>query len=283
MVLSRVIKKVLDFWARPRSCLWANLTLTRSGKEAFWGAAKNSCTSAMNNSGSSSGSPLNVGRYSSPRSTTVGTTLVTEVVLAGMASPQGPGAVGMSFVVVSSGRCTSTSFSTFADSIIWERARVTTPDTDIDLKNGGLRRLVGREPHVGRQSVTTGASGGQATTTVGTGDRCDVSYRSRLGDTDAVEKSCTYLLEGNQLGQLQQRNKWATSSAQKINIGSLVVLIEDNTPPLKWPLGRVVKLHPGKDGITRVVTIQTQGASTVKRAVRKLCVLPVDTSDSAAD
>jgi hypothetical protein len=44
------------------------------------------------------------------------------------------------------------------------------------------------------------ASGGQATTTVGTGDRCDVSYRSRLGDTDAVEKSCTYLLEGNQLG-----------------------------------------------------------------------------------
>ncbi|KAH0818318.1 hypothetical protein GEV33_004474 [Tenebrio molitor] len=79
------------------------------------------------------------------------------------------------------------------------------------------------------------------------------------------------------LGQLQQRNKWATSSAQKINIGSLVILIEDNTPPLKWPLGRVVKLHPGKDGITRVVTIQTQGASTVKRAVQKLCVLPVDT------
>jgi hypothetical protein len=34
---------------------------------------------------------------------------------------------------------------------------------------------------------------------VGTGDRCDVSCRFRLGDTDAVEKSCTYLLEGNQL------------------------------------------------------------------------------------
>jgi hypothetical protein len=220
MFLSRVIKKVLDFWARPRSCLWASLTLTRSGKEAFWGAAKNSCTSAMNNSGSSSGSPLNVGRYSSPRSTTVGTTLVTEVVLAGMASPQGPGAVGMSFVVVSSGRCTSTSFSTFADSIIWERARVTTPDTDIDLKNGGLRRLVGREPHVGRQSVTTGASGGQATTTVGTGDRCDVSYRSRLGDTDAVEKSCTYLLEGNQLGITNTRQgRFADGDANLRKLG----------------------------------------------------------------
>jgi hypothetical protein len=47
--------------------------------------------------------------------------------------------------------------------------------------------------------VTTGASGGRARTTVGTGDRCDVSNRSRLGDTDAVEKLCTYLLEGNQL------------------------------------------------------------------------------------
>jgi hypothetical protein len=238
MFLSRVIKKVLDFWARPRSCLWASLTLTRSGKEAFWGAAKNSCTSAMNNSGSSSGSPLNVGRYSSPRSTTVGTTLVTEVVLAGMASPQGPGAVGMSFVVVSSGRCTSTSFSTFADSIIWERARVTTPDTDIDLKNGGLRRLVGRGPHVGRQSVTTGASGGQATTTVGTGDRCDVSYRSRLGDTDAFEKPCTYLLEGNQLGITNTRQgRFADGDANLRKLGPF-------SQPLKKTSVTVISLSP---------------------------------------
>jgi hypothetical protein len=68
--------------------------------------------------------------------------------------------------------------------------------------------------------VTTGASGGQATTTVGTGDRCDVSYRSRLGDTDAVEKLCTYLLEGNQLGITNTRQgRFADGDANLRKLG----------------------------------------------------------------
>jgi hypothetical protein len=74
--------------------------------------------------------------------------------------------------------------------------------------------------HVYLPFVTTGASGGQATTTVGTGDRCDVSYRSRLGDTDAVEKSCTYLLEGNQLGITNTRQgRFADGDANLRKLG----------------------------------------------------------------
>jgi hypothetical protein len=50
---------------------------------------------------------------------------------------------------------TSNSFSMVVDFILQERARVVTPVIGISLK-GGLRRLVERKPHVGRQFVTTG-------------------------------------------------------------------------------------------------------------------------------
>lgn len=36
----------------------------------------------------------------------------------------------------------------------------------------------------------------------------------------------------------------------------MVLLIDDLTP-LKWSLGRVVALHPGEDGVVRVVSVQT--------------------------
>jgi hypothetical protein len=83
--------------------------------------------------------------------------------------------------------------------------------------------------------VTTGASGGQATTTVGTGDRCDVSYRSRLGDTDAVEKLCTYLLEGNQLGITNTRQgRFADGDANLRKLGPFSQQLK-KLPSLSFP------------------------------------------------
>ncbi|XP_071576705.1 uncharacterized protein [Temnothorax nylanderi] len=46
-------------------------------------------------------------------------------------------------------------------------------------------------------------------------------------------------------------------------------------PPGKWPLARVIQLHPGPDGLTRVVTLRTS-TSTYKRPIAKLCILPTD-------
>lgn len=53
-------------------------------------------------------------------------------------------------------------------------------------------------------------------------------------------------------------------------------MIDDRYPPAKWPLARVVQLHPGDDGLIRVVSIRTSTAS-LKRPITKLCVLPPDT------
>lgn len=77
------------------------------------------------------------------------------------------------------------------------------------------------------------------------------------------------------LSNLQQRKKW-TKQTQNISVGSLVLLKEDNTPPLSWCIGRVTKLHSGSDGLTRVVRVKTS-LGEVTRSVSKICPLPIDT------
>lgn len=75
------------------------------------------------------------------------------------------------------------------------------------------------------------------------------------------------------LQSLQLRRKWQQESTTTIPVGALVVLIDENSAPLQWKMGRVLELHPGQDGLVRVVTVKTS-AGIVKRAVQKVCVLP---------
>ncbi|XP_067214199.1 uncharacterized protein [Linepithema humile] len=78
------------------------------------------------------------------------------------------------------------------------------------------------------------------------------------------------------LAQLQQRTKWKTKKVnEEIKVGALV-LIRESTPPLKWSLGRIIDVHPGKDGLIRTVTLKTQGG-IIQRTLPKICVMPIDT------
>lgn len=83
------------------------------------------------------------------------------------------------------------------------------------------------------------------------------------------------------ISELQQRRKWDKPSIL-IEIGTMVLLKEDNTPPNRWPLGRIVELHPGKDNITRVVTVKTK-SGLVKRPVSKICILPIERDETIRD
>ncbi|CAK9827604.1 hypothetical protein ANTRET_LOCUS5285 [Anthophora retusa] len=76
------------------------------------------------------------------------------------------------------------------------------------------------------------------------------------------------------LHHLQQRYKWKASSTEHMTKGSLVVIKDDNLPPLRWSLGRITELHQGKDGETRVVTIRT-ATGLYKRPTTKICILPM--------
>ncbi|XP_062538337.1 uncharacterized protein LOC134206623 [Armigeres subalbatus] len=76
------------------------------------------------------------------------------------------------------------------------------------------------------------------------------------------------------LQQLQSRATKGCNPPVTIEVGAIVIIKEDNVPPANWPLGRIVKLHPGKDGIVRVVTLKTANANEVVRAVARIALLP---------
>ncbi|XP_058809943.1 uncharacterized protein LOC131675115 [Phymastichus coffea] len=76
------------------------------------------------------------------------------------------------------------------------------------------------------------------------------------------------------LHELQTRQKWLTSGTA-LSIGSVVVSMEDNPACARWPLGVVVEIHPGSDGIARVASVK-MASGIYKRNITRLCVLPVD-------
>lgn len=79
------------------------------------------------------------------------------------------------------------------------------------------------------------------------------------------------------LSQLSVRAKWR--QVQKdLNLNDIVVIKDENLPPGKWALGRVVELHPGGDGHVRVVTLRTKNG-LIKRPVVKLSLLPTKGSN----
>ncbi|XP_072379310.1 uncharacterized protein [Diabrotica undecimpunctata] len=75
------------------------------------------------------------------------------------------------------------------------------------------------------------------------------------------------------ISELQQRVKWKKTQ-RTLSQGSMVLVKEDNINPLKWRLGRVLELHPGKDGICRVASIRT-ATGVIRRAFPKICPLPI--------
>ena len=76
------------------------------------------------------------------------------------------------------------------------------------------------------------------------------------------------------MAQLQQRSKWFYPN-YTFKTGDVVMFKDELLPPTKWPLARITKLYPGRDGKSRVADIETS-SSAYTRPVNKLIVLPVN-------
>ncbi|XP_055632834.1 uncharacterized protein LOC129773261 [Toxorhynchites rutilus septentrionalis] len=76
------------------------------------------------------------------------------------------------------------------------------------------------------------------------------------------------------LTTLQHRYRWI-EALDNLAVGSIVVLKDEQLPPQKWALGRVLSVHPGTDGRVRVATVKTS-SGIMQRAISKLCLLPVE-------
>ena len=74
------------------------------------------------------------------------------------------------------------------------------------------------------------------------------------------------------LNGLQMRHRRSTGVTSPF-VGQLVLIVDESTPPLVWPLARITELHPGSDGVCRIVSLRTVRGNT-KRAVTKICPLP---------
>lgn len=76
------------------------------------------------------------------------------------------------------------------------------------------------------------------------------------------------------LNLLQSRKKWR-SEKEEPKENDLVLIKDENTPPNKWPMAKIIKLHRGHDGLIRVVTLKTEN-NELKRPIAKICLLPID-------
>lgn len=74
------------------------------------------------------------------------------------------------------------------------------------------------------------------------------------------------------LNRLQNRPKWFREKAN-LKVNDLVLVREDDVPPLRWPLGRILEAIEGRDGKVRVVKIRTSHGTYI-RPITKLSLLP---------
>ena len=109
---------------------------------------------------------------------------------------------------------------------------------------------------------------------------CKSSYLTRWKLVQSLVQQFWKKWKDEYLHQLQVRTKWHTKKPD-VQIGEIVTLKDENLPPGKWKLGRVMKKYAGADGHTRVVEVKTAN-NTLKRAIAKIAPLPVRTEKDDA-
>ncbi|XP_048484474.1 uncharacterized protein LOC125490156 isoform X2 [Plutella xylostella] len=95
-------------------------------------------------------------------------------------------------------------------------------------------------------------------------------------------KQCTKMIQcfwkawhKQYLVQLQNRPKWR-SDRPNLEVGTLVIVREDNLPPLQWKMARIVEVYPGTDGKVRALTVINSKGTKMRTSVHKVCVLPIE-------
>ncbi|XP_058838571.1 uncharacterized protein LOC131694141 [Topomyia yanbarensis] len=80
------------------------------------------------------------------------------------------------------------------------------------------------------------------------------------------------------LQELQRDTKTCKPNTD-VRPGRLVVLMDEMQIPVKWPLARIIAIHPGQDDLVRVVTLRTN-RGIIKRPITKICLLPLEERDA---
>ena len=102
----------------------------------------------------------------------------------------------------------------------------------------------------------------------------NISLSQRFKLLERIKRSFWKSWHRDYLVTLQVRKRWL-HSGPKFSEGDLVLIAEDNLPPLKWQLARIEKLYCGNDEINRVAKLKV-GTGFLIRPIVKLRKLPVE-------
>ncbi|XP_058816228.1 uncharacterized protein LOC131679509 [Topomyia yanbarensis] len=83
------------------------------------------------------------------------------------------------------------------------------------------------------------------------------------------------------LQELQRTTKMCNPNTDFLP-GKMVVIVDEHQIPVKWPLARIVALHPGEDSLSRVVSLRTS-RGIVRRPITKICLLPVENAEQSTE
>ncbi|UYV72368.1 hypothetical protein LAZ67_9002823 [Cordylochernes scorpioides] len=96
--------------------------------------------------------------------------------------------------------------------------------------------------------------------------------RSRWNLVQSLRNSFWSRWTREYINSLQQRNKWRLSQ-DNLKPNQLVLIKEDNLPPLKWRLARILEVYPGSDQKVRVAQVRA-ATGVYLRPITKLAPLP---------
>ena len=99
----------------------------------------------------------------------------------------------------------------------------------------------------------------------------DITSRRKWKQVQALRSKFWIRWTKEYLPTLTQRSCW-TTDGPKFKVGELVLLKNEDLKKKKWPLARIERTFPGKDGVIRVVEVRTKD-NTYTRPVTKVLKL----------
>lgn len=79
---------------------------------------------------------------------------------------------------------------------------------------------------------------------------------------------------------MHRRSKW-TTPRRDLQVGDIVLMKDSDMFERCWPMGRITKIHPGTDGLVRVVDVWSRG-KTLRCPVAKLVLLLAEEQEASA-
>ena len=97
-----------------------------------------------------------------------------------------------------------------------------------------------------------------------------------MGRASTALPTCvTYDANITPLPTITKRNKWWSTTKENVQVGDLVLILEESIVRGKWSLGRVTQTWSGRDSVIRKVEVLTKSGRYV-RPLTKISPLELD-------